>query len=33
LLDQPDYHLAQAGKLALHFDLPRYGVSLVRLTW
>lgn len=33
LLTSPEWRGVNAGKLDLRFDLPRQGVSLIRLTW
>jgi xylan 1,4-beta-xylosidase len=33
LLKSPEWRSAKSGLLALEFDLPRHGVSLIRLSW
>lgn len=33
LLESPRWIAGSQGKIALHFDLPRHGVSLLRLSW
>jgi xylan 1,4-beta-xylosidase len=33
LLAAPEWKIAESGKLLLNFNLPRQGVSLIRVTW
>jgi xylan 1,4-beta-xylosidase len=33
LLTSPEWRAVASGKLDLNFDLPRHGVSLVKLSW
>jgi xylan 1,4-beta-xylosidase len=33
LVTSPQWTKVHSGKMTLHFDLPRQGVSLIRLTW
>ena len=33
LVTSPQWNEVINGKMTLHFDLPRQGVSLIRLTW
>jgi len=33
LLTSPEWRGVESGKLEMNFDLPRHGVSLVKLTW
>jgi xylan 1,4-beta-xylosidase len=33
LVTSPQWKNVNSGKMTLHFDLPRQGVSLIRLTW